>query len=71
MTFCLLQFFQLQGIHLESWVRKFRCFENLHLHGTIPPAADDFVGDKVDAIYLVRVTRKICLDLICFEIPNL
>ena len=42
-----------------------------HLHRTILPSAHNLVGDKVHTVYLIRVTRKIGLDLIRLQIPDL
>jgi hypothetical protein len=45
--------------------------ECLHFHHSITASADNFICYKINTVYFVRVTRKIRLDFVRFEVPNL
>lgn len=42
-----------------------------HLDRLIPSSTDDFVGDPINTVDLVGVTREISLELVRLEIPDL
>lgn len=42
-----------------------------HLDLLVPPAARNLVGDKVDAVHLVRVPGEVDADLVRLEVPQL
>ena len=43
----------------------------LHFDDTIATAADNLVGDEVDAVDLVRVAGKVVFDFVRLEVPDL
>lgn len=42
-----------------------------HLNSFIPTSAHNFVGHEIHAIYLVCMSREVCLDFISLEVPEL
>ena len=44
---------------------------SLHFHHTIAASADNLICYKINTVHFVRVTRKVRLDFVRFEVPNL
>jgi hypothetical protein len=50
---------------------KRRRVESLHFYHTIATATDNFIGHKIDTVHLIGMTRKVRLDFVRFQVPNL
>jgi hypothetical protein len=43
----------------------------LHLYHTITASTDNLICHKINAVHFVGVTRKVRLDFVRFEVPDL
>ena len=43
----------------------------LHFDSSVLSTADDLVGNKVNTVHFIRVTRQVGFNLVRFEVPNL
>ena len=52
-------------------VTEIERIESVHFYHTIATPADNFIRNKINTIHLIGVTRKVCLDLVRLQVPNL
>ena len=59
------------GIRVMRFHHHDKLSKCLHFYHPITASANNLICHKIDTVHLVCVTRKVCLDFVRLEIPNL